>query len=513
MNQNSETESLTGGAPPPMPPPQPSAPTAQPASSSMPSDYQPQPASVTSGYGTIETPYVAPTYTWYEDYQRNTPQSRSLAAASMIFLSGGMSLAMSVGVGPITEYGTHAQYCWFIAVIIGALISASLVHKLTKRTFYFIASILVIVKGTIYIVFATENPLSWILLARYCDGIAFGLTIIPAIIAGSEQSVKKFRGRVLGVEQSSLSVGAMLLAIFSVSWETIAEVYRVIGIASLIYGLVALIYTFATTVESPIFYLRRNNETEALNALRQLQKPKTITNETYALLNENKMLLEEDLNRGITNNVCTSFIPMLKVTILRVLVSLSFSLPLTWGFLITSTLNNLGSEPNPFPYVFMRLLGVTISLLTIDSVGRRATGGVALLTGSILLLGIGTLFGDNTDPSVSSLHAAIAFLIFHQILAGVVAPASTTYLGEAFSPSVKPYFILISIVVENIIQIAVCSHATFDSTSNFAMILAALQFIYAMIYFFTVPETKQTTLREALDKFRGIGSYIRLEGV
>ncbi|XP_055844718.1 uncharacterized protein LOC129911083 [Episyrphus balteatus] len=485
MSQPTENDSLSGGRPPPQQPQ---------------SDNQPQPASVPTGYGSIQTPYVTPNYTWYQDIQRNKPQSTSLTAASLICLSGGLGLSLSVGIGPIADYGTHTQYCWFIAVIIGACVSALLAKNVTKMAFNMTASLLVIIKGIMYTALAANT--SWLIVARYCDGIAVGLTLIPAILAGSEQSVKYYRGRVLSFEQSSLVIGAMLMALFINGWKLATQSNLAHGITSIIYGLIALIFTFLTTIESPIFHLRKNNETEALNVIRQLQMPGTITNETHELLNESKALFEEDVSRGRVDNISNSWIPLIKIIMLRVIVTLSFSLPLTWGFLFVSALNDFPNDPNPFWFVFMRLLGVTISVWTIDRLGRKIVCAIGLLIGSIFLLGIGTLFSSSSAISDNTLSTIIAFLVIYQFLSGLVGPASTCYLSEAFSLSVKPYFILISIIVENIAQIIVCTQTRIDSTSNFAYVLAAFQFIFAFIFYFTMPETKQTTLREALAMFK-----------
>lgn len=190
MSQStSETESLIGGRPSTPPPP----------STAQSDNNQQQPATSPSGYGSIETPNITPTYSWYENHRRNRPQSDSLAAASVIFLSNGMSLAISIGVSPLLNFGSYGQYCWFIAVIIGSCLSAFYVKKLSKRFFNFSGSLLVMIKGIIYL--SAPSSLQLIIIARYCDGIAFGLVLIPTILAGSEQSVKEQRGRVLSVEQ------------------------------------------------------------------------------------------------------------------------------------------------------------------------------------------------------------------------------------------------------------------------------------------------------------------------
>lgn len=261
--------------------------------------------------------------------------------------------------------------------------------------------------------------------------------------------------------------------------------------------------TFTNTIESPIFHLQNNNETEALNVLRQLQKPGTITNETYALLNESKALLQEDLARGNTQNLANSWIPLFKIGFLRVLVSLSFSLPLSGVYLLVLSLRD-GTLPNLFWFVFLRLVGVTCSVLFIDHLGRKVTSAISFLVGSISLLGFGAIYSNSILILGDNLNSIIFFLLVCQFTSGLVAPSSTCYLSEAFSLSVRPYFILIVIVVENVVQIIICSQSTISSAPNFAYALAALQFIMSFVVVFMIPETKNTTLREALEKFKRI---------
>lgn len=483
MNQSTETESLIGERRTATPPP--------PAPSE---NNQQQPAIVSSGYGSIQTPNVPPeqAYSYYADTRRNRPQSSSLGAASIIFLSNGMSLAMSIGFGSPLEFGTHAQYCWFIAIIIGACLSAVFANNVTKLVFNLIASLLVIIKGIIYI--SAPGSSSWIITARYCDGIAFGLVLIPTILAGSEQSVKQLRGRVLGVEQSSLVVGCGLMTAFTVNFTDV-EINLIPGIISVIYGLLAVVFNFLTTIESPIFHLRKNNEPEALNVIRQLQVPGTITNETYALLNESKDLIEDDSSRNVAENISNGLIPLAKVGMLRVLVSLSLSLPITGNILLVNS--------NRFWFVFLRFIGITVSVMTIDRLGRKLTTAVAMLISSIFLLAYAALASSSPENILNNTMAA--FLLIYQFLSGFVAPASTCYLSEAFSLSVKPYFILAVIVVENLIQVFISTQQSlYTSISNFAYILAALQFVFAFVTALTIPETRNTTLREALEKFKKI---------
>ncbi|XP_055912425.1 uncharacterized protein LOC129946316 [Eupeodes corollae] len=439
---------------------------------------------------------------WCEDAQKNNPQLRSLAAATLIFSSGGMNLASSIGFGSNNLYGTHDQVSWFIGVIIGSCISTSLVKKISKRIFNLIASVLVVISGIFYIT-ATQST-SAVISARYCDGIAFGLTLIPAIIAGSEQTVKRWRGFVLSVEQFGLAIGALIKVISMQNAHNYKE-YSTHGVIALILGVGAVICTFVFTLESPVFLLLKDFEDEAVNALRRLQRPELVTHETYALLNETKALLQEDMARESSKNMSKSWIPMIKVVLFRCFVSMSISLPLTFTFLLATSLSSRNGIPMaPYVYLFMRLIGVIFSMFFLDTLGRRIPSSLSLFVGGGILLAAGWLASGFWNTANAHIQPVVFLMLIYQILSGITAASSTCYLGEAFSVSVKPQFMLAAVITENVLQILVCCLVSTHSISNFACVLGGSQFLYAIVFFFTMPETMQTTLREALKLFQRV---------
>ncbi|XP_055845951.1 uncharacterized protein LOC129911945 [Episyrphus balteatus] len=454
---------------------------------------------IETNYGQAEPPRLS----WFKDSQKNKPQSNSLSAASVIFVSGGMSWASSIGFGGFTV-GSHIQVCWFFGVIIGACISAILVHKIKRRLFDIVASVLVVLNGIIFIV---SDSYTALVFARYFDGIAFGLTLISIIIAGSEQSVKRFRGMHLTVEQTGLVSGAIInIFVLNNSWNPYPNFFY--GILATCFGLVTLISTFFLTIESPVFHLRQNNDNEALNVLRRLQKPKIVTDETYSLLNESKALLREDENRGESANISNSLIPMIKLILFRCFVTMSSFLPMTalfYSAIIMATFPNLGNYTvsyYSYLYILMRMIGVVISIFSLDTIGRKLPSTIAVLGGGILLIVIGIL--DLNTFNKNNANITLYLIMFYQLFSGAMASASTCYLSEAFSVSVKPYFICAVILCENLLQIIVCCTISNLNVTTFSYTLGIMQIIYAIVFYITMPETRQTTLRNALKMFEPI---------
>lgn len=438
--------------------------------------------------------------TWGEDFRKNNPQLLSLAAPTLIFASGGMNLIYSVGFSSTNFYQTHIQFSWFIAIIIGACFSTIFVHKISKKIFNLISAVFVIISGVFYLT-ATQSTYT-IISARYCDGIAFGLTLIPALVAGSEQSVKRFRGMFLSVEQIGLALGAFIRLLYTDNFG-VHKLNQVHGGLAMIYGALALICTFFFTIESPIFLLRKDLEDEAVNVLRKLQKTKTVTHETYALFNESRELLEEDWSRG-SRNISMGMVPMIKITILRCIVSMSISYPLTLAFLLSTSMTSRSSAVPAYSYILLRLIGVFFSTFFLDILGRRVPSGISLLFGGGILFSVGFLSARFWNTPSQYIMPIVFLMLFYQLSAGILAPTSTCYMSEAFPVSVKPLFILGVLVVENILQILLCCLISTNSIPNFAIVLGGIQSIYAVMYFFTMPETMQTTLREALKSFQRI---------
>lgn len=435
--------------------------------------------------------------TWWEDLRKNSPQSFSLAAATLIFASGGMNLAYSIGFSSPNIYETHIQFSWFIAVIIGACISTIFVHTISKRIFNLVASSFVIISGVFHLT-ATQS-ISTIISARYCDGFAFGLTLIPTILAGSEISVKRFRGLNLSTEQIGLAVGALIRLIYTEYWGY-KKLNALHGFLALFYGIAALMCTFLLTIETPVFLLRKALEEEAVTVIRRLQRTKTVTNDTYTLLNESKELLEEDWNRS--KNISIGIMPMIKITLFRSIVSMSISFPLTLVFMMASSMTARVNPSATYTYILMRLIGVIFSTLFLDTVGRRIPSAISLLFGGGIMFCVGFLswrFGNTPSEYVIPI---VFLMLFYQLSAGIIAPTSTCYLSEAFSVSVKPLFILGVVIVENLLQVIICCLVSSINIPYFAFTLGGLHSIYAVIYFFMMPETMQKNLREALKLFQ-----------
>lgn len=79
---------------------------------------------------------------WLSRTHKNQPQWNALGAGSLIFVSGGMSLAWGAGFAAhsmhaeLLQLTLHMQICWYGAALLGAALSAVLTHRTPQRPVY-----------------------------------------------------------------------------------------------------------------------------------------------------------------------------------------------------------------------------------------------------------------------------------------------------------------------------------------------------------------------------------------
>ncbi|KRF84746.1 uncharacterized protein [Drosophila virilis] len=116
----------------------------------------------------------------------NRPQMNVLSAATLIFISGGMNIAWSIGFRR-TVYlylTTHLRIAWFIGAIIGAAISGFVPKMVPKRAITLFCSMLVLISGILNA--STHQNMDALTAALYLNGIANGLVLAPTLALAGE---------------------------------------------------------------------------------------------------------------------------------------------------------------------------------------------------------------------------------------------------------------------------------------------------------------------------------------
>ncbi|XP_055843261.1 glucose facilitated diffusion protein-like [Episyrphus balteatus] len=457
---------------------------------------------------------------WIQNHNKYKTQCNSLSAAWMIFISGGMKIAWAIYEQPLVKshnsiFGLiHTTISWFIGVIVGTKFATMFVQRFSKNVANCISGVLVIISGSVFTFF--RDPCIGVIVGRYIDGCAFGITILQAIVTGGEVSTRLLRGTVLSTERVFLWVGIFGQICLSTIYfdkanhqnDFITE-DQIHGIVSIILGLLSLICTAMFAIESPVYLHINHRESESIRSLMKLQQSKHPTNDIFEIFDDNKLWIRENAEQSFQEEIQNGMLVFLKLVFLRSLVSLALSLPFHWAFHLCSRMA-FDSNMLLVGYGFLGLLGSVLSVLFMDTIGRRLTASFSLCIGGTLLFAIaGTFleFETTIDLADKMKVVTILLLVYQFINAFGLAPATTIYMSEAFALPLKSCFIAGIIVVDNLIQVITCVLA-FNMTvdySAFFFTVGVLNCVGGLVVVFWLPETKKLTLRECYHRFSRSG--------
>uniref|UniRef100_A0A1B0ARV0 Major facilitator superfamily (MFS) profile domain-containing protein n=1 Tax=Glossina palpalis gambiensis TaxID=67801 RepID=A0A1B0ARV0_9MUSC len=439
-----------------------------------------------------------------------TETEASITFRFIIFLSAGLNMAQNLGWNQFALVSIHIYLSWFIGAVIGCLLSIPLVILITKKYIMASCSFFVLIDGIIFICApASEYAL---IAARYLNGIAVGVTTVTFLIHASEVTAKSYRGYCLAMEQYSISVGIFIQVIHTSLW---AEVFYMHGVLDLLLGCLGFASAFIFTIESPIHCLRRGNETMALDCLARLERPKGVKSTTYASLEEHKSYIRENNKYDMIESLKLGLVPLVKLMLYRsLMLTFGFSLPLTVAVQV-GTLLSLGLETWPYiVYAALRLLGSLITIFTVDTLGRKFISLLNLIIIGALLIPIGIFFSNQynfLDKQKMAIVCTLSLLI--QLFAGMYAPHTSIYVGEAFPLKVKPYLLSLCIAVEHIVHIVTICVLLSTSSRNYLyqyFLATGLVIIFTFLLFCAViPETRKTSLSEAQSRFQKL-LYLKL---
>ncbi|XP_016950205.1 uncharacterized protein LOC108024653 [Drosophila biarmipes] len=428
-------------------------------------------------------------------------------AVFFLLIYGGMDMAASLGwnetysVLLFTEY----SYCWFIGVIIGALATTLTIGFLPKQVYYVFGALMQLT-GSIIFTAAPEDYAACV-AARYLAGLGIGLLTVPFIIHNAEVAPTNYRGVNGGIEQCGLALGIVVQVEFTTEWASIvgSTPNLVHGIIGIIFSLFGLAMT-ALAIESPIFYLRRNQE----NLARQCQEKLLghTSGEVSAALDEARIYVAESDNRSLGEDLMASIMPFLKMLFFRCFVAFSFSLPLSISIINSTAVAEESLSVWPM-YVFgvLRLVGTLVALCFLDTVGRKAVSLVGLLVMAALILGLAGIYANVTNiDSVYYMTQACNIGMAFQAFAGLFVCSSSAYLGEAFPLRLKSSLVGVIVILEQIIHVIViaCVGPAPGRDFFFQYFLAVGIIMLVGVIFFAIslPETKKLTLREAGHRFQ-----------
>ncbi|EDV96954.1 GH16563 [Drosophila grimshawi] len=439
---------------------------------------------------------------------RNQPQANALGAAALIFLSGGMNLAWSIGFYSQTDELTpsmHLRSSWFIGAIIGASLGV-LVHKhLTYKLLTQLSCLLVLIGGVLFAVGQSGGEAA-VLAARYLNGLANGLVLPSTLVMAGELTVCYKRGNIASsIEQMSSTLGIFMQIVVSASWDMDYDltVDQLQGVLCALYGFIAFCLATRFSVESPVRLLAHGEEELAIDALIRLQNPRAVTKETNEQLTEHSSYIAHNKSLSLTGAWCQALPALLRLCLLRALYAMSTSILVIYTLTFTST-SVYGSSSGPYIlFGLLRVAGSFSGAFVQDTLGRKLTQLIGFMVCSGAALGLASRFSAEDFVRLSDLRMALWLLLIFQFFAGLGFAPSSVYLTEAFPLSIKRICIAIVYIMELSVHLAICEvdlsvHVDGIYFSGLGIFML-LGFMFSHWY---LPETKFLTLRQAQEKFR-----------
>ncbi|XP_033162253.1 D-xylose-proton symporter-like 1 [Drosophila mauritiana] len=436
-------------------------------------------------------------------------QTQSGTAATLLFVYAGMDMAQGLGWNLTAVFANtlEFQYSWFIGVIIGAVVSAITSAFLPKIVFYGLGGVMNLIDAIIFV--SAPYEYESILAARYVGGVGIGLVTVPFLIHSAEIASSTNRGTCCALEQYGLALGVAIQVIYDSQWAQGLgmTINRVHGIFGIVFSAIAL-GSVAITIDSPIFYIRQNQEQKARASVKQLMGSYWTREAGDRAYDEAKLYVVEGSAQGVGEQLGESMMPFLKLLLFRCFVAFTFSVPLSYSILTTTELVE-GTQYSWPTIIFglLRLIGALITFAVLDTVGRKFVSLLGLMCMAGLMLGMAGVYGDYVHIFDYYFMWQVCRLgMAFQFFAGFFICSSSAYLGEAFPMRVKPFLIGLIVCLEQVIHIIVIVKfvPTAESFYTYFVAVGIIMVIGLVAFAVLMPETRGLTLRQAGERFRRV---------
>ncbi|XP_036336152.1 uncharacterized protein LOC118746399 [Rhagoletis pomonella] len=461
---------------------------------------------------------------WLRLFCRYRLQFQAMTSASAIFLAGGMKLAWSVFETPTVNAKSIITYhlltiAWFVGVAAGAIMASAFVQRVSKNVAHCISGALLLLGGVLFV--SAPTWFASLLCSCLMEGCAYGINQIQGLVTAGEVAHKDIRGLLVASERIFLWLGICLQLLCTRLWfvmEPISgyalHVNQLHGFLAIVIALSALIFNILYRFESPVLLKMQQRNLAATYVMKRLQSAPYPSIEVTQTCEECKQLLEYDAGQTIWMAMRKSnTVPLLKVLLLRCYGAITLSLPVNRTF-ITASMTGLKCTMNcVYLLALCGVLGSIVGALCVDKYGRRKITVISLLfSGNCAFLMGGVLHYIYAEISTIILphltFELVVYLMFcYQIFACAgVALASSVYMAEAFTTSVKAKCLATLVVCEQALQVALVLtlfYADF-AEPRFYFAIGALGMVMGTLALFFLPETMYLSLYESLVKFNKV---------
>lgn len=341
----------------------------------------------------------------------------------------------------------------------------------------------------------------YIFPARILCGVSHGITYVTILIHASEVSIARLRGMVVGTVHLCLVIGVFitsssLMPVFGArSYEI--DPTKTIGFNGLICVLSGLLLGIFFNRESPVFYIRRYCDQDALNVMMQLRSESHVTQEIRQDLDELKIMVAEDYQSDSCIISRKNLRPLLAIITLRIIFVASFNMPLNLILLesIEVHLYDGLNDTSGMVLSGFRWVAVMTAMFFIDFGRKKVYIVSSAMSGTLLILMAQLL----TDSTGSFITLACAFQTFSGLAIGSIADI---YSAEAFNTKLKAKSIAFTTSIEFAAQILlIVIYYYMNIRDESILLMCGLVLITGVFIMYKLPDTSGMSLRNARNKF------------
>lgn len=373
-------------------------------------------------------------------------------------------------------------------------------------------------------VFIAWFNIAWVIaVGRLLSGLGHGIAYVATVTHGAENVIKEMRGRLLSSIHFIVYSSIFIISLtFMYVYPGGIRTEQMVGIMSIAFAVMGIIFTPCFTYESVTYLLQRNYDRQALENMIKLRSESDITWNISNDLQEMKLMVTEDRVKSKNITKDSNLRPLLLMLVLSVAIGLANNLILNTKLIEVTEKSFIGRRESTHDAV--QVSGTSTATVILASF-RYASGILMILFGDlfsrkhILRLSAGlaaiSLFlahilsrytldytnGVNWIPGIS-------VLIFQIFVGAGIEPLQHVLVSEAFSTAKKYWSIAFVVAIDSVIQIAIII-ASFIDVDIFVTIFIYCSIVIiammAVIMHLKLPETRGISLRQARDEFTKSG--------
>lgn len=382
------------------------------------------------------------------------------------------------------------------------------------KYFQSVTNICLLISGILFI--ALPHSYYAILFGRIFAGFGHGLAYVAVITHGSELLTPRIRGMALASVHFCMITGIFVLISFGLAYppyqtNNFFDTHRIMGLMSIIYSIMALATVYFFTKESPVWYLLRKQERDALLTMIRLHSESQETWKIRNEFNELKTMVSEDENTSSNIFADGNSRPLILILLMKFMYFLSFNFLMN----IMRYSSTILFVDYPHNYVFIaaygiRFMAALVALFVIDTLGRKKIFVLSSGGASLTLLLFGIFFEIYKDSTINGI-----FLLIYESFCGLgFGLVIDVYLGEAFNTLKKARSIAFTSILEYSLQILIIiiaanltriTNVTFTAMS---ITFAILMLLITIFLYRVLPETAKMSIRQTRNEFLRNGEIV-----